>query len=48
MDFISLIKDVVNNLNEKDYQLAVNNRKYDLKNTEKYLLEIIIKKCSKN
>ena len=46
-DFISLIKDVVNNLDDKD-QITVNKHKYELKNAEKYLLEIIIKKISKN
>ena len=43
-DFISLIKDVVNNLDDKYYQTTVDKLKYDLKNAEKYLLEIIIKK----
>ena len=47
-DFISLIKDVVNNLDDKDYQTTVDKRKYDFKNAEKYLLEIIIKKISEN
>ena len=45
-DFISLIKDFVNNLDDKDYQTTVDKRKYDLKNAEKYLMEIIIKKIS--
>ena len=31
-DFILLIKDVVNNLDNKDYQTTANKRKYDLKN----------------
>ena len=47
-DFISLIKDVVNNLDDKDYQTTVDKRKYDFKIAEKYLLEIIIKKISEN
>ena len=45
-DFISLIKDFVNNIDDKDYQTTVDKRKYDLKNAEKYLMEIIIKKIS--
>ena len=47
-DFISLTKDVVDNLDDKDYQTTVDKRKYDLKNAEKYLLKIIIKKSSEN
>ena len=38
-NFNSLIKDVVDNLDNADY-----NRRYDLKNAEKFLLEIITKK----
>ena len=40
-NFNSLIKDVVDNLDNADY-----NRRYDLKNAEKFLLEIITKKNS--
>ena len=47
-DFISLIKDIVDNLDNKDFQTTVNRRKYDLKNEEKCLLKIIIKKISRN
>ena len=47
-DFISLIKDVVDNLDNKDYQTTIDKGKYDLKNAEKYLPEIITKKISKN
>ena len=47
-DFISLIKDGANNLDDKGYKSRANNVDYDLKNAEKYLLEIIIKKISKN
>ena len=47
-DFISLIKDVFDNLDNKDFQTTVNKRKYDLKNAEKYLLKIIIKEISRN
>ena len=47
-DFISLINDVVNNLDDKDYLTTVDKRKYDLKNAEKYLLGTIIKNVSKN
>ena len=43
-DFILLIKDVVDNLDDRDYQITVDRHKHDLKNAEKYLLEIIIKK----
>ena len=37
----SLIKDVVNNLDNKDYQTKINNDNYDLKNAEKFFLEIV-------
>ena len=47
-DFISLIKDVFDHLDNMDFQTTVNKRKYDLKNAEKYLLKIIIKKISRN
>ena len=47
-DFISLIKDVFDHLDNMDFQTSVNKRKYDLKNAEKYLLKIIIKKISRN
>ena len=43
-DFISLIKDVVDNLDNKDFQTTVDNRKYDLK----FLLKLILKKISEN
>ena len=33
-DFISLIKDVVDNLNDKDCQTTIDKRKYDFKNAE--------------
>ena len=33
-DFISLIKDVFDNLDNMDFQTTVNKRKYDLKNAE--------------
>ena len=46
-DFISLIKDVVNNLDNKNYWTVINNNKYNLKNAEQFLLEIV-KKISKN
>ena len=46
--FSSLIKDVVNNLDNQDYKTTVSNRRYDLKNAEKCLLEIIVKKISQN
>ena len=44
----SLIKDVLNNLDKKDYQNMINNGKYDLKNAEQFLLKIVAKKISKN
>ena len=47
-DFASLIKDVVNNLDNKDYQTKINNDNYDLKNVEQVLLKIATKKISKN
>ena len=37
-DFTSLIKDVVNNLDNKNYQTAINKDNYDLQNAEKFLL----------
>ena len=40
-NFSSLIEDVVDNVDIKDYKTTVNNRRYDLKNAEKNLLEII-------
>ena len=43
-----LIKDVVNNLDNKDYKTTVNNRRYDLKNAETFLVEIITKKITGN
>ena len=47
-DFISFIKNVVNNLDNKNYQTVINNNKYNLKNAEQFLLEIVVKKISKN
>ena len=44
----SLVKDVLNNLDNKDYQNMINNGKYDLKNAEQFLLKIVAKKISKN
>ena len=46
-DFASLIKDVVNNLDNKDYQTKINNDNYDLTNVEQFLLEIVTKKLVK-
>ena len=43
-DFNSLIKDVVDNVDKGKYKTIVDDNKYDLKNAEKNLLEIIIKK----
>ena len=47
-DFASLIKDVVNNLDNKDYQTKINNDNYDLKNAKQVLLKIVAKKISGN
>ena len=47
-NFNSLIKDVVDNLDNEDYKNTANNRRYDLKNAEKILLEILTNKISKN
>ena len=46
-DFLLLIKDVANNLDNKNYQTTTSNNKYDLKNAEQFLLEIVTKKISK-
>ena len=35
-DFDSLIKDVVNNLDNEDYKTIVSGKKYDLKNAETF------------
>ena len=45
---MSLIKDVVNNLDNKDYQNKINNVNYDLKSAEQFLLEIVRKENSEN
>ena len=47
-DFNLLIKDVVDNLDDENYKTTVNNRKYYLRNTENFLLEITTKIDSKN
>ena len=44
-DFLSSVKDVVNNLENKNYQTMISN---DLTNVEQFLLETITKKISKN
>ena len=38
-DFISLIKDVADNLGNKDFETTVNKRKYNLKNAQKKFAE---------
>ena len=38
-DFISLIKDVIDNLGNKDFETTVNKRKYNLKNAKKTFAE---------
>ena len=47
-DFASLIKDIVNNLDNKDYQTKINNVNYDFKSAEQFLLKIVTKKVSEN
>ena len=47
-DFLSLVKDVVNNLENKNYQTIISNNRYDLTNVKRFLLEIVTKKISKN
>ena len=47
-DFLLLIKDIVNNLDNKNYQTMISNNRYDLTNVEQFLLEIVTKKISKN
>ena len=47
-DLLSLVKDIVNNLDNKNYQTMISNDRYDLTNAEKFLLEIVTKKISKN
>ena len=46
--FLPLIKDVVNNLDNNNYQTTISNNKYDLKNAEQFLLKIVTKKINKN
>ena len=45
-EFNPLIKDIANDLDDKTYKTTINNHVYDLKNTEKILLEVITKKIS--
>ena len=47
-DFLLLVKDIVNNLDNKNYQTMISNNRYDLTNVEQFLLEIITKKINKN
>ena len=47
-DYNSLIKDIVDNLDNEDCKTIVNGYRYDLKNAENFLLEIITKKISEN
>ena len=42
--FILLLKNVADNLDNEDCKTTVNNCRYDLKNAEKVLLEIVTKK----
>ena len=46
--FISLIKDVNDNLDNKDYKTKVGDNNYNLKTAKKILLEITTKKNNKN
>ena len=47
-DFTSLIKDVVNNLDNKNYQTAINKDNHDLQNAEKFLLKIATENINEN
>ena len=47
-DFILLVNDVADNLNDGNYKTTTNNRTHDLKNPETFLLEIITKNISEN
>ena len=47
-NFALLIKDVVNNLDNKDCQTKINNDNYNLKNAKTFLLKIVTKKISKD
>ena len=44
----SLIKDVVNNLDNKDYKTSADGDDYDLKNADNFLLVIVTKKLSRD
>ena len=44
----SLVKDVVNNLDNKDYQTTINNDKYDFKMQNYFFLKTVTKKYSNN
>ena len=46
-DFLLLVKDIVNNLDNKNYQTMISNNRYGLTNVEQFLLEIVIKKIVK-
>ena len=46
-DFASLIKDVVNNLDNNDYQTKINNDNYDLKKAHKLYENLIKPKVDK-
>ena len=43
-NFASLMRDVVNTLDNENYQSKINNVNYDLKSVEPFLLEIVTKK----
>ena len=43
----SLVKDIVNNLDNKDYQTMINNDKYDLENAENFCRKQLRKKLVK-
>ena len=47
-DFLSLVNDVVNNFDNKNYQTMIINNRYDLTNVEQFLPEIVTKIFSKN
>ena len=47
-NFASLLTDVVNNLDNKDYPTKINNVNYDLTSAKQFLLEIVTKTISGN
>ena len=46
-DFVSLIQDVYNNLNNNEFKTTVDKKTYDLKKAKKFLVKITTQKISK-